>query len=264
MAHNTIDAVPFDKLYTEISLGTPLADALQKLKITPFTSWVLPQLTSFLAPIGASVPRNSEGMYTASAFLEMLKVWYIDSGQYSPEFVKGVLKFITAKNRGDIVGRQTTTTRYAANVPIVFAAFKQNRNIPYSAWDLTDPKLSHILDPKLLELLQLMSTYTPKWSPEELLELRDLASYIKTGKSAGTRRNTLSMCTIYTVPDIEFNTLPNLGKVILLQTWVCHPSIRSEYGINSLEDVDAMAPSLVDEDIMTEKKVEIIHDDYGF
>ena len=309
MNTRSLGSVPFDKLARLVasldssnsSNSSNLGSVFEQLALKSYAGWILPQLTAFLAPVGLKLHRQANGLYSGQDYLLALKQFYLDSGKIAnAEYLRGIIIYCMADPRGLIIPTQTNSARYAATVPLILAALKQNRNIPYSAWDWTTTH--NIVDPKLQEFVEVCGFTTQSNIDgsgnnlgsandnlsnlgsandnllnlsnlgsdgvktvighkiaeifdgdlsnlhETLLSFRNEAAIVRTGPKAGSIRNPKAMTMIYKngIDHPKFNALPNLVKVVMLQTWIAHPSIRSDYGFNSVFDLDTAAAPLID------------------
>ena len=225
------------------------------------SSWVLPQLTAFVARTLVPVHLDSNKL-SPSLTLKALanrcdlhKVQFTskwDSPNVSKLEYKNILEFLTTRVRGDILAEpQTKATRWAANVPIVFAALKEINNIPYASWDLDCDKAKFLVDQPNLEVFK---TKPVNFTTSELLEFRQLALEVKTGKSSGTLRKPESTTSVVNQTNKEFASLSRLVKLLALQLWVYQPHLVSSLALQNLSDWDKALEPLVSQEIFVDNQ----------
>jgi len=220
--------------------------------------WLLPQCLAF---VGSKLPL-AKTMSGKLSFRETLKLWktgsmpQLDNGTVvNLLWIKHVFHVLNTKPRGDLLGKLKQSTllgsRYAANVPLILSAFKEYRNVEYSQWDFSEPEARLFMDLDTFELISYFGVEQP-WSVEELLEFQRLGRTVNTGANAGKVRSIAACTSITCVQDPEFKKLSRLMKLMLCQTWVYAPEIRSKYAITDLLNLDQPAPPLVDTDIFAQ------------
>ena len=217
--------------------------------------WLLPQALAF---VGTKLPlaKNSGGKLSFATTLQQWKTGsmpQLDNGtQVNLLWVKHLFQVLNTKPRGSILGKLKQSTllgsRYAANVPLILSAFKEYRNVQYTQWDFSEPEARLFMDLDTFELIPYFGIEQP-WSVEELLEFQRLGRTVSTGASAGKVRSIAACTSITCVQDPEFKKLSRLMKLLLCQTWVYAPEIRSKYAITDLMNLDQPAAPLVDTDI---------------
>ncbi len=228
--------------------------------LEPFKEeWVLPQLMAFFGTGQCKPILSAEGQVNILATLKKLTakategVLVFDDGTpVVSSALVGMIKFMKVCPRGAIMPKKVTQGspkghRFSACVPLLFSAWKTYQNIPYSSYDYYDPSMEHVLEDDLLNLLQFQGQEAP-WSNEELMKLRDQAMYIK---STGRMRTPATTYLVYSTGDSEFDPLPKLVKLCLLQLWIFQPSLYSSYAVHNLMDLDAPASSIIDTNIFT-------------
>lgn len=244
--------------------------------------WALAQLAAF---IGSKLPlaRNSEGKYSFPATIkkwsDMFKnnefILFEDGNVCTPNALFGILNFANHDPRGQMLPNKVKQTsdemkRYNASVPFVLSCFKQYRNINYNDWDFSDLKCGEFfLDKSFLELATALGEYNNSLSAtslgtgnataqqsgprgplavieglslEDKLELRETARIVK--KDGSTKPYDL-VTTINRLGVPEFDELPRLLKLMVLQVWVFQPHHLHKYSVSNPFDWDTTAEPLV-------------------
>jgi len=260
---------------TRIGFGTLNWSSLSNLRvldadealiaISPFKSnYVLPQLMALLGGEGIKLQRNTEGKVSAELTLKALTP-RLDAGELTfskgqpmtkGDFI-GIIRFLTYVSRKEILpagAKQVAPewARFSTCVPLILSAFKEFRNLKYSEWDFEDSMIDQLVDPRMLSILKLSGTEVC-WDASDLLEFQSIARTVKTGASAGTARHINSTTAISKVGDEDFDKLPSLVRVLLLQTWVFQPSLATSLGVYNLLDIDAPAEPLITADVFKQK-----------
>ena len=221
--------------------------------------WVLPQV---LANIGSSWPlvKDSSGLVS---FKSTISAWGVasdrgelslDSSTISKRGITALLKWLCLSPRGSILGSGAKQTakewiRYSAGVPLVLSAFKEYREVPYGAWDWSDPLKSFLVDEDIVAWSNHFGVVQP-WTEGELLDFREGSLTVKTGKTQGTVRKPTSLTQVYGVTDPAFKALPRLMKLNLCQLWCFHPTLRTRYTIGNHMDLDHQPTPLVEGDVL--------------
>jgi hypothetical protein len=232
--------------------------------LEPFKEeWVLPQLMAFFGTGQCKPILSAEGQVDILATLRRITdkafagTLVFDNGtKVSSNAVVGMIKFMKVHPRGSIMPRKVTQGspkghRFSACVPLLFSAWKTYQNVPYSSYDYYNPSMEHVLEDDLINMLQYQGQEHP-WSPEELAKLRDQAMYIK---STGGMRTPATTYMVYSTGDSDFDALPKLVKLCLLQLWVFQPSLYSPYAIHNLMDLDAPASEIIDTNVFITNEV---------
>lgn len=219
--------------------------------LTVNQSWVLPQLGAIFAEL--PTVRNDQGKISSSSTLARWKEQHFLVGPYEQgvQWIKGVLDWVTQSPRGKILGpAKQTGHRYHAGVPVVASWFKEHRGIPYSDWDLGDPRAQTIWgdlaawgDPQVIEGVQAVELLGSDW----LLSARENALEIKTGLKAGTLRDPKTCTNVYGPPP-PLKDLPRLVQLCLTQLWVWHPSQVTTWTLGIPGSPDQLAQPLISEE----------------
>ena len=180
-----------------------------------------------------------------------------DTGKYSgvntlkanctSDYQKGIAMFALGSRSAMFAKGPRTYPQYkspiAPLVPIILAGFKQNQEIPYSAWDPTAIPL--MVDKDLAEAMT--CGFDNDWDALELLKLRKSSNTDKNGKvySAATSAKVNGLGTSI------LKDLPRLAKFMALQTWCAHPSNRTRYMVLDYSDWDAMPEPIVASELIS-------------
>lgn len=223
---------------------------------------VLPALMAFLSA-NITLSRTEGGLVSITNTLAGLRA-KVDAGGVrfdcgtvvTPAQMNNIFRMLRHKNRSEIlgVGGQTApqNIRFAANVPLFMSAFKEYRGIQYKDWDLTDEKLSIVVDPQMIELLELVGSDF-EWSNDELVQLSIEARTHKGGKTPG-KVLSVGVFQFRSVADEEFHSLPLFVKQALCRHWVFNPQHPNPLGISNMEDIDAPSTSLIELDLIPKPK----------
>lgn len=146
--------------------------------------------------------------------------------------------------------KQYQNTQYCSLTPLIMSAFKTMQGIRYSDWT----NVHYIINPQLLDAC---NSIIPEYTLEELIQFRSLGLVTQTGNSAGVTKNAITTYGIYGLTkELEdgrpgLGSLPQLTRMMLLQTWCAHPSVRSKYSILDPNNWDNMPDPLIVEDVVT-------------
>lgn len=243
----------------------------RKSLLSKFTGgYVLPQLMAWFASPAVTLVKNATGKYSVHDTIRALgakskagDLYFSNGVPVNPTALKGILRFMTRTSRSEIlpitIKRQTDPNglRWAANVPLFFSAYKELRDIPYSAWDLQEDGLEYVFHSSMVELLKSMD---PEFvfSAEDLAQFSVMGRTFKTGAKAGTVRELenhapprFSESDRAQNPLVEvFEQYGNLTRQLILQLWIFRPQFYNKYGIFSLTDIDGPAENAPTIDIM--------------
>lgn len=234
------------------------SSVLKSMNFSANASWALPQICAFL---GSKVPlAKKDGKYNFNASVAKITELYKSGGtlhfedgkECSANALFAILSLANFAPRGEIMPDNTTALkpevlRFNASVPLVLSAFKQYRNIKYEDWNLKDTKFRELFLCK--DFSELVDARDSSFDREDLLDLREKACIVRSTNSikapkAVTRVNRLG------VP--EFDELPRLAKLALLQLWVFLPEQVSEYSVNNPYDWDTKAEPLASSEVIKE------------
>lgn len=239
-----------EKAWTEYLRGDNSWLAIYGIK--DFSNWIYPQLLSLLGDM--KVNRNENGLIDGSQFWK-------DNLDTSSQWWIGVVRFLKIDPRG-LTMKETQYTspgrQYCSLVPIVLAAQKMHKDIPYSHWDRST--LGSVVNKSLVEAMlwsteSAITNATEKeldgfeefkgFTNEELLEIRNTGLTIKTGKRSGQLNKAQSTSKLCGVDNFIFKGIPALAQVMLTQIWCAHPDNRTEYMILNPENWDSIPEPLV-------------------
>lgn len=211
--------------------------------ISAHFSWIIPQALAKLNK-DMKLVRNEFGNVSPTATLVAFRASL--GSEQEILWWQGLFAYLTLVPRGkEVLGSasQINNIEYSSLVPLALSAFKKFRGVTYDEWDFTDEYINVFVDKELLR-----SVYVPvDFSKEELLAFREKASIIKTTNAI---RSSNQMYQIYSVDDPIFDKLPNLTKVMLLQTWIAAPNLRNELQILNPNDLDNIPEPLLDTQIV--------------
>lgn len=241
IAAKRITEIPFHFLLNEQT-----AHLLEGLNAR--SDWLLPQAletinkTLLLVRTGAGLIHADDSILATKETL----------GSDEFKWFGGLIKYLTQDIRGSIVGKLTQNKhpQYSALVPLVLSALKIYRKVGYEEWDLKAPHLRGLVNPSLLECMKCSALEVSK---EELIFFRQSSQLVKTGATKGNIRDITSFFNINRTGNTEFDALPKLMKIILCQTWVAHPSIRTDLMILSVPNLDSMPEPLLEGEINISK-----------
>ena len=95
-----------------------------------------------------------------------------------------------------------------------------------------------------------MCSNPPKLTPEEKLELRQQACWIRTGKQAGTYRNPKSVARPYHMSGTKLAGLDPIIQCVLLDLWLGHPDLRNQHQILNPHNWDEQPPILENVEVL--------------
>lgn len=229
-----INTIPFD-------IGLENLEGLEA-----YSSWLIPQALAKINKI--KLVKNEVGLYSPSATLVALRASL--GSEQEVIYWQNLLAFLVQTPRGKMVlGKLKAIDfpQYSALAPLALSAFKLYRDVKYSEWDWTDPRIGVFVDPMLVKACHVD---IPEFTKDELLGFREFASLVK---SSGATRTSNQMTTIYNVGYDLFDQLPPLTKIMLLQTWVAAPKLRHNLCILDPNNLDSIPEPLIDTEISQTK-----------
>lgn len=199
----------------------------------------LHQLSPYLAHI---IPqKDSSGEYLASSIFEELdrnNTYVVNKVDFTGSQLLRYIRLFYFHNTSEYLSSQTSSPQFSAAVPIVLAAYKLQHGIQYSSWSKSDPCLKRFFGPQMQWLFD-EQLVIPELSDQEVREFREqVLLERKTG--------TIKPATSYKFErsgEPNFDKLPKLLKMMLLQTWIFHPQIRHPNMITDPKNWDLLAPA---------------------
>lgn len=237
LTKNTIESFPWEELATKGGV-LPFIEAHQ-LKAKP---WFLEQLLSRISrwPLVRTEDGKIDGEATVKNAVRASK---LNQGMYF---------LVIHPKRGDYVDRQNSTgAPYSALVPLILAAHKKYNGIKYSDWGNTryclDPMLEEATQPEHYELYKSLCDL----GSETLLSILEHGLVFRGGAKQGESRSARSTYNLYDLKNVDYGPnvleLPHLARVMLLQFWLAHPTVRNQYMILNPLDWDVMPATLIPE-----------------
>lgn len=194
-------------------------------------------------------PELVDGKYSASSITDKLKVSeysFTETDSWSKAKVDRKLSgmvilslwqfFYKELAKSWMVTPQTKETAIASGVPLVLFAYKHIHGINYNSWNRSDPNLRYLLTENLKWLLN------PAPIPDELPPFDELRERFLTTGTTGVVNDVISPKASRIPEYKDFNNLPKYQRYMYLQTWIYHPSIRSENMITDWNDWDVQSP----------------------
>ena len=220
-------------------------------------AYTLPHLLAYIARFPLV---KVDGKYNAKAMLaEVLSRGipnFEDNRPCSPVKLKGILNYLATCPRGLLIPSTMTQSRgeglrFNAATPLFISAFKQYRDVAYSEWDI--PSLAFFTDDDCYAALSYEGTL-PDFTSSELLEYRAIAQS-KTPSAKDQSPRTLSQ--VYKAKhtgDPDFDSLPHLIQLQLLQTWFFQPTLRTSFGLYTPGTSQSIPEDLVDTGVFVPSK----------
>lgn len=250
MSHPMILRFPFEQL----AQGT-----LDKDRLEPFrarSQVLLPHLLAFLGSTIKLVKDDTDKFsfkLTVQQLVEDLQnqKLLLEGEPVQQNWMRGVLKVLNHAPRGELLHSSMKQTklegvRYNASIPLILSAFKQFRNVQYEHWNWDceqSLKAREFFLDRDSMLVAEQRGFDGLWTETELQDFRELTN---------TKQKPLTSVTaVVRIPDPKFKELPRLVKLMLLQLWAYHPSVRHPLAITNLQNFDEPAPPLVDSQIST-------------
>lgn len=205
--------------------------------------------------------KNSEGKISPTLSTDR---WLLEAGTDArPERADliTILNAFVKAPRGKLFNEtqsHPSALRWSAAVPLVLAVFKEYRNINYSEWDWEDPTMLRLLDQDLKDLVPYILGIKDieKFDDEAKLEMLLEAATVRSGKTAGKVKPVTSLTTITKVPRLSM--YPRMLRLMILQAWVYHSSLRHSLMLLDCEDLDSMPQPLASIDILPVYKPPVI------
>lgn len=237
-------------------------DKLDKADLKIFSQLARSNLPQALALVNTlPLERGSNGLFNFEHTRELWKRALIEGRvlwegvPVDPKWFVGLRVILNRNPRGDILGsgmRQSNEegSRYSAPVPLILSAFKQYRNIGYEEWDyaaIVGDELDWFMDKDCQQIVQYRGADINTWSIAELLEFRNRAN--------PQQKPLHQVTTANRIEDPKFKELPRIIKLLALQLWVFHHSVRHPLAITNLLNFDEPATPLVDSEVVLAKTI---------
>jgi len=213
---------------------------LESLGVKTKASWLLPQLSAYLATL--SLTKNADGKYDPLAFVK---------DNFKDDWHFGVYRLCTLGTRGKVVPNQNTEQyrSYSALVPLLLMPFKKFDGVQYSSWDTKG--IEKVLDHNLAKAM--LCGAVVEMDKSRILENRAHGLLIKSGAKAGQTRSPTSSYKLYGAIDTEMSDLPWLCQVMLTQIWLAHPTVRTDVMVLDWNNWDNMPEPLIASEVMDSK-----------
>lgn len=175
------------------------------------------------------VPEKWTASSLMQAFLQEGTI-KVDKFDYSFAQIRAIVQIFTKSHRSRIISSQAKITRHSAAVPLLLAAYKINHGIPYSRWDLEDTE-EKLLGRGLVGYTKACRVWEDVKDSVDLEQLRAVVASPEYNK-------------IKHYPSLKTLIPEKFFHMMLGQTWIFEPSIRSEDMITSLEGISVVAPHI--------------------
>jgi len=216
------------------------ADTIKQTRLAQHSSWIFPQL---LAHIGQMrLYKTDSGHYHPLAFL--------DRNLGSDPQLQGMWRVMTRVKRSELIKPQNTpqNAQYSALVPLILAAVRQYQGVPYSSWSRDG--LGSICETNLAEAMLVEPESVPKLDVTEILELRLLGL---TTSTTGVVANPVSKYALTGLGTTALGHLPTYAKTMICQTWVAHPTLRTQYMVLDPVNWDTVPQPLITQEVVPAK-----------
>lgn len=227
--------------YADVPLAG-LEDIAKEHGLQNYSSWLVPQMLGFFGKMKTF--KNDEGDYEALPFLEH------NIGR--DPFKLGMWKVAARLKRGQLIKGQNTPTgaQYSALVPLLLAALKRDQNINYSEW--TKKSIPMMVDALLADAMLVPVADVPSLSKDRIMEIRTQGLTTMSGASAGEIVGPTKKWALTGIKDTELGHLPTHAITMLCQTWVAHPTLRTNLMVLDPNDWDGMPEPLMDSRVLEE------------
>lgn len=127
--------------------------------------------------------------------------------------------FTSLINRSTLVKSQNSGDglSYSVGVPVVPYIYRKYHDIPYSAWDMSEPEFKKIIGPVLAEVLDYVQEEEPV---ENWLSLTELQEFYPLCLYANNSPHNLKMVSLSLPKASSFNNIPKVMRMMLLQRWI--------------------------------------------
>ena len=226
---------PFSSYATVIP--SELDSLAKQHDIAKHSSWMIPQMLSLFGQF--RVVRDAEGKCSP------LKTLQKNIGEDT--HLIGIWRVAVKLTRGILVSKQIDEPQHSMLVPLILAGIKRDQGINYSEWSAEG--LSNIVHPKLYQALT--AEGIPTLNCKRLLEIREIGLTVASGPKKGTVANPTAKWSLTGIGNTELGNLPSLVTTMLTQTWVAHPSLRTDLMVLDPTNWDNVPAPLIASDIFT-------------
>jgi len=215
-------------------------DTIKQTRLAQHSSWIFPQLLAFLGQM--RLYKSDAGEYLPLAFL--------DRNLGSDPQLQGMWRVLCRIKRSELIKPQNTVAnaQYSALVPLILAAVKMYQGVSYSSWSRDG--LGSICETHLAEAMLVEPHSVPQLTVAEILELRTLGL---TTKTTGTVANPISKYALTGLADTALGHLPTYAKTMICQTWVAHPTLRTQYMVLDPVNWDEVPEPLITQEVVPAK-----------
>ena len=243
------------KIFKKLQLQRKEAkDSLEQVLVDFKQKDVIPDLLAFWGRIRPLFDSESKVDIVATLThiineSKMGRIHFLDGTLVDVPTLKGMVEFMKAEPRS-LVGLSKPVAYsveghiYSVCRPLLMSAWKLYQNVDYSCYNLGSASMRHIIGPEMEDLLDYIGTECP-WTNSELVQFRFQAIESSTHKKA------TSVVDVNNSTDSdEFNALPRLVKLALLQLWVFAPELYKPYAIMNLQNPDKRPIPLTSNEIL--------------
>jgi hypothetical protein len=218
---------PFSEFAKDI---TP--ETIAETKIAQHSSWILPQLMAYIGQM--RLYKTDLGEYDPLAFL--------DRNLGSDPQLQGMWRVLCRMKRSELVKPQNNTAnaQWSLLVPLLLAAVKMYQGVGYSQW--SQQGLEYVCEPQLCEAMLVEPELVPELTASEILAIREIGL---TTKTTGKVESPQSKWRLTGLADTALGQLPHLAVTMICQTWVAHPTLRTQYMVLDPNDWDGVPEPLI-------------------
>ncbi len=209
-------------------------------KLSHLHTWLLPQA---LALFGSWTLVKDSGTIDVLATLKH---------NIQDNWTRGLWK-LTRIKRSLLMPKQIAQAEYGSFTPLILAGLKKMQGVKYESWRGL-PKLNLVMEPDLLQAVDLQDYSCCSLGADRLLELREQGLVTQGGKTAGKIKSAESTWALAGMQGTELDGLPKWTQTMLTQCWLAHPKHRSQYMILDPSNWDNMPEPLISGEIFQNKE----------
>lgn len=227
-------------ILSDLSEGSKDLEYIRKLAPSSLYNLV-PYLT-------CQMPVKTDRGYSATSLFKLLKEreYTVEDVTFPGTRVVDFYKFFYHEDtKAYMAATQTTQPMWSSAVPIILYMYKIQHDIPYEAWDKSDPFLKYLLGRKLEWLIDFKA---PEWTSDELKELQLVAL---TTASTGAIRSVKSHIIAKRTMDEAFDELPRMARFMIAQIWLYSGPCRHPAMITNPLNWDELAPLIHSSELIT-------------